>query len=112
MKAAAQLIPVVLSLLVLAAHFLRDGSLPLTAVTLALLGLLAVRRRWSARIVQVVLVLGALEWIRTLVVLASYRADAGQPVLRMGIILGVVAAFTLFSAWMFQTATLRRVYGR
>ena len=112
MKAVAQLIPVVLSLLVLGAHFLRDGSPLLTAVTLALLGLLAVRRPWSVRVIQVVLVLGALEWIRTLVRLASYRADAGQPVLRMAIILGVVAAFTLFSAWMFRTATLRRVYGR
>jgi hypothetical protein len=95
---------------VLGAHFLRGGDISLVAVSLGLLVLLAVRRRWAARVLQVALLLGALEWIRTLLALAGGRMQAGQPVLRLAIILGVVAAVTGLSALLFQTRRLRRVY--
>jgi hypothetical protein len=110
MPTLLQLVPVVLSLLVLGAHFLRGGNTPLVAVSLGLLVLLAVRRRWAARVLQVALLLGALEWIRTLLTLAGGRMQAGQPVLRLAIILGAVAAVTGLSALLFQTHRLRRVY--
>jgi hypothetical protein len=108
---ALQLVPVVLSLLVLGAHFLRAGSFLMVAATLVVLGLLAVRRPWAARIVQVTLVVGALEWCRTLVVFASQRLGAGEPVVRLVIILGSVAVVTALSSVLFATARLRRVYG-
>ena len=66
MKTFLRALPVVLSALVLAAHFFRSRQLPLVAVSLALPLLLLVRERWSARVVQAGLVLGALEWVRTL----------------------------------------------
>lgn len=104
-------IPIVLSLVVLAAHFLRAGCLPVALAVLALLGVLAVRRPWVPRLIQVVLTLGALEWIRTLVTLAIQRSDQGEPYLRMALILGGVATVTLGSAFLFETARLRRLYG-
>ena len=104
-------VPIVLSLLVLAAHFLRGGCLPLAVGLLGLLALLAVRRPWAARVMQVVLTLGALEWLRTLVTLAMRRSEQGEPFLRMTLILGAVAAVTLGSALLFETPTLRRLYG-
>ena len=103
-------IPIVLSLLVLTAHFLRGGCLPLAVGLLGLLALLAVRRPWVARLMQGVLTLGALEWIRTLVTLAMQRSDQGEPFLRMALILGAVAAVTLVSVLLFETQKLRRVY--
>lgn len=108
---ALQLIPVVLSLLVLGAHFLRAGSVGLLGVVVVLLALLMVRRPWAARAVQGALVLASLEWIRTLVDLYGRRAQAGQPALRLAIILGVVAAVTFLSALVFQSGTLSRMYG-
>jgi len=60
---------------------------------------------------QVVLTLGALEWIRTLVVLAMRRSEQGEPFLRMVLILGVVVAVTLGSALLFETRRMRRIYG-
>lgn len=105
---ALQLLPVVLSLLVLAAHFLRAGNLILVILCLALLGLLAVPRAWAARTVQAALLLGAVEWIWTLSRLASARAEAGEPALRMSLILGTVALVTGLSALLFHTARLRR----
>lgn len=108
---ALLLFPVVLSLLVLGAHFLRSGNLLLLLVVVVLLGLLAVRRRWAARTVQVALVLGAAEWVRTMVVLAAFRVQVGQPFRRMAFILGGVALVTALSALVFRTARLRRRYG-
>ena len=89
---------VVLSFLVLAAHFLRGGHPLLVLVLLAAPLLLLVRETWAVRALQAALLLGALEWIRTLVNLASARLDAGEPFLRMAVILGVVAAVAVLSA--------------
>jgi len=52
-------------------------------------------------------VLGAFEWLRTLMAFASMRMALGQPYLRLTLILGAVAAFTLLAAWAFQQRALR-----
>ncbi len=103
-------IPIVLSFLVLGAHFLRADSMIGVYAVLAVIALLFVRRPWVARIVQAVLVLGALEWLRTMYELAQIRAIHGQPYGRMLVILGVVAAVTLCSALLFQLPALKDVY--
>ena len=105
-----QLLPVALSLLVLAAHFLRAGNILMLGLVLVLLALLGVRRRWAAQAVQAALVLGAAEWVRTLLGLVASRSQDGQPVLRLCIILGIVASVTALSALVFRTARLRRWY--
>lgn len=103
-------VPIVLSLLALGAHFLRSGQLvPLAAVLVVLL-LLAVRRAWAARLAQLVLVLAAVEWVRTLVRIAGQRTRAGEPAGRMAMILGGVAALALASALLLQTRRMRRFY--
>jgi len=106
---ALQLVPVVLSLLVLGAHFLRAGN-PLLLIVLLVLALLGVRRPWAARVVQTTLVIGALEWCRTLFNLAFERINERQPAGRLVVILGSVALVTLLSSLIFQTRTARRVY--
>lgn len=107
---ALHLLPVALGLLLLAAHSLRAGCLPMVVALLALCLLLALRRPWVATLTQGVLVVGAAEWLRTLVVLAHRRAAAGEPAIRMALILGAVAVFTLASAAVFRSRTLRRFY--
>ena len=103
-------IPIVLSLAVLGAHFLRYDSMIGVAGSLLLIGLLFVRQAWVARLVQVALVLGAVEWLRTLYVLAQWRASQGEPATRMIVILGSVAVVTVCSALLFQSATLKKIY--
>ncbi|MDX9735457.1 MAG: hypothetical protein RBU36_15105, partial [Thermoanaerobaculia bacterium] len=98
MKSVLRALPVVLSALVLAAHFYRSRSLALVALSLALPLLLLVKERWSARVVQAGLVLGALEWVRTLAFFAGQRMEAGRPWARLAVILGVVAVLTALSA--------------
>jgi hypothetical protein len=111
MKKGLLYIPVVLSLVVLAAHFMRFGNYVGVAGALVLIALLFVRRPWVARLMQVVLLLGTLEWVRTIYMLAAVRAAHNQPFGRMVAILGVVAIVTLCSALLFQAPTLKRFYG-
>lgn len=103
-------VPVVLSLLVLGAHFLRDGNLVVVALSLVPIGLLFVRQWWAARAVQVILVLAATEWGRTLYEMVQIRVAHGQPVTRMAMILGVVILVTLGSALLFQARPMRERY--
>ena len=102
-----QLLPAALSLLVLAAHFMRQGQPALVFVSVATIGLLAVPRLWAARLLQVILLVGALEWVRTMIVLARMRAGHGAPVTRMVVILSAVALFTSASALVFHTRRAR-----
>ncbi|MDH3577540.1 MAG: hypothetical protein OEO71_06935 [Gammaproteobacteria bacterium] len=111
MTRALIFVPVVLSLVILGAHFLRYGNLIGVLGSLLLIALLMVRRRWVPRLMQVVLILGTLEWIRTLHELAQVRAATGQPFTRMTVILGVVAAVTFCSALLFQSRAMKRIYG-
>ena len=103
-------IPIVLSLVMLAAHFVRDGNSIGIAAALVLIALLFVRQPWVARLIQVALVVGALEWVRTLYELAQVRAVMGEPYARMIAILGIVAVVTLGSALLFQCRSLKRTY--
>mgnify|MGYP001816642352 FL=1 len=112
MKKVLLYIPVVLSLVALGAHFMRYGNSIGVFAALLLIGLLFIRRPWVARLMQVVLVLGTLEWLRTMYELGHMRALHGQPYGRMLVILGVVAAVTLLAALLFESKSLRQIYGR
>ena len=103
-------IPIVLSLVVLGAHFLRDGNEWGVFAAIVLLGLLFVRRAWVARLVQAALLLGTMEWLWTMYTLVEIRAAHGAPLARMAVILGVVAGVTFGSALLFGTKRLQRVY--
>jgi hypothetical protein len=98
-------------LALLGAHFYRSADVVPLAATLALLPLLFVRRRWAARTLQVALVLGALEWVRTLAALAAFRYASGLPFVRMVAILGAVAIVTGLAALLFRARSLRRRFG-
>jgi len=105
-----RLLPVILSLLLLLAHFSRHNWSFLIIVPLILLGLLFLREDWVARLIQWVLVLASLEWLRTAVILALQRQDQGMPWARSAVILGAVCLFTLASALVFRGAGLRERY--
>ncbi len=104
---ALRLVPVALGSVVLGAHFLRTGNV-VVAVLIALAPLvLLARRTWAARAVQGLLLLGAAEWVRTLVTIAGERQARGAPYLRMAVILGAVAIVTALGALLLQPLATR-----
>ena len=93
-----RLLPVLLSSILLAAHFFRSGLIFLTLLALAAPCLLLVRRFWAVATVQIALFVAAAEWIRAASSISAFRAAIGAPSARMWLILGAVAAFTALSA--------------
>ena len=107
-----RLLPVFLSALLLFAHFFRTGAIYIAVLALLFPAVLLFRRAWAARLVQFILVVGAIEWVRTLLFFVAERRAYGLPWGRLAIILGFVAVFTGGSALLFSFCrSLRRKYG-
>ncbi len=105
-----RLLPVLVSILLLAAHFFRAGQTVIVFVLPGLLLLLMVKKFWVPWVMQVVLLLGAAEWLRTLFFVAQMRIEYDMPWMRMAIILGTVALLTACSGLVFRGKALRKRY--
>ena len=105
-----QLIPVIISMLLIGAHFLRSGNLLFVAVSLLLIFGLFIRHPLSARIMQSALFLSTAEWVRTVFVLISIRSNVGLSWTRLALILGAVAFISFASMFVFYSKTLRNRY--
>ena len=105
-----RLLPVIFSFLILSAHFSRQGF-PILSILCVLIPLISfIKRAWVARSIQILLVIGSIEWIRALFVYASQRQDSGEPYIRLIIILGIIALFTGLSALVFRNQSLKERY--
>jgi len=103
-----RLLPVLISFLLIAAHFYRAGQLLIVVFLLCAPLLLLVRKTWVPVFMQLVLLLAAAEWLRTLVHIAQLRMQIGETWVRMAAILGAVALFTAASGLVFRSRALRR----
>lgn len=104
------LIAPVLAFALLAAHFLRVEAWIAVAVSGGMILLLLVPRPWAAHVARVALAVAALEWLRTVLVIASVRIFAGIPAGRMILILATVALLTLAAILVFRHPALRSFY--
>ena len=93
-----RVILIVVACLLLAAHFSRAGNNILSGLGLVLPLLLLVRKPWAGLILRIALVLGGLEWLRTLVSLVSERRGLGEDWTRLAAILGGVTLVTFLAA--------------
>ncbi len=107
---AALLIAPCLALAILGAHFHRAGSWPLMIGCLGLVALLAWPRAWVARLVQVCLAAGAIEWVWTTYGYVQQRMALGQPWMRLALILGTVAVLTAACTLVFRHPRLKARY--
>jgi len=105
-----RLLPVFISFLLLAAHFMHAGQTALIVLVLLLPLMLIFRNPWVPRLFQLVLLVGAVEWLRTLFFIAQARIGFGEPWVRMALILAVVALVTALSSLVFKNKALRLRY--
>jgi len=110
MKNLLRLIPVILSFGLLAAHFSRAGLLPLMILSVLLPFLLLIRKSWVARSMQILLLLGAAEWIRAMFGYIEIRKEIGDDWGRLAIILVTVALLTACSGLVFRGKSLKQRY--
>ncbi len=104
------LIPVIFSLLLIGAHFLRTGNVIVTVFCLLLSMALCVREPLVARTVQVALLLASAEWIHVAYGLVSARLESGLPWTKLVIILGAVTALSLTAFCLFYSKVLKEMY--
>jgi hypothetical protein len=102
------LLPMLLSSLLLGAHFYRAENYWLVPVALAMPMILSIGRTWSVRVVQFMLVLGSLEWLRSMMEFTLQRQQMGMPYERLIVILSSVAAFTMLAAVLLETPGMKR----
>lgn len=103
-------VPVVFSLLLLAAHFSRIYITALSIASLLLPFLLFIKKKYIAKTIQLVLIAGAAEWIRAMFHYINLRKETGDDWIRLAIILSIVSLFTLLSALIFQTKAMKNIY--
>jgi hypothetical protein len=105
------LLPAGVSLLALAARFLRRMNVVGMAACLALFALLFVRISPVRRVLQLALAAGTLVWAATASQLVEQRRTAGMPWARTALILSVVAGVSAVAALLLERAAARRYFG-
>jgi hypothetical protein len=105
-----RLIPVILSFLLLAAHFSRQNETLPVILSVAFTGLLFVRRSWAARWLQGLLFLGAVEWVASMINYITLRKASGDDWIRLAVILTAVALLTALSGLVFFSKRLKEHY--
>jgi hypothetical protein len=105
-----RLAPLILSALLVAAHFLRSGDMLPVLLCLLAPGLLFVRKPWSLVVIQALCVVSALIWLFVLFGIIQERLITGQPWWPSALILGLVAAFSLYSGWLLESPDVKEHY--
>jgi len=105
-----RLLPVILSFLLMSAHFFRVGQIYLAGACIVILILLLPKKTWVPRLFQVLLIAASLEWLRTLYMFVQVRIAFDEPWTRLAIILGTVALLTALSGLVFTGKALRARY--
>jgi hypothetical protein len=101
---------IIISAILLGAHFLRDGNLLLTVVCLLTPALLFIRRLWVLWLLQGLAYLGAVIWLVTLAQLVMERIAMGRSYGVSVAILGTVALFTIVSGVLLNSEVMQRRY--
>lgn len=105
-----RLFPVILSFLILAAHFSRINQSLLGLFALAFPFLLLIKKAWIPKLVQITLLLGSFEWIRSMYFYIEAYEQTGKSWTRLALIIGGVALFTALSALVFKIKSVKNKY--
>lgn len=90
----------IFALLLLGAHFLRQGDLGQTAAFVLLCGLFFTRQAWVRLVAIAVLMWGGYIWAQTTVDFINFRQAMGLPWERLAYIMGGVILFDALALWI------------
>jgi hypothetical protein len=105
-----RILPVIISCLLLGAHFLRAGNIPLTVGCVLMPLLLLINAWWSVMIVQLLTYIGVLIWVKTAIQIYHRRLIFGMPWVRAVVIVGAVALFTAFAGLLLNSSGVKKKY--
>lgn len=96
--------------LLLAAHFLRIGNVPLVALCLATPLLFLYRKRWNLILLQLAAYGATASWLWAALQIAGLRQQAGRPWAGAAVILVADALFTLVAGLLLNSRSMRGRY--
>lgn len=105
-----RLLPVIISFLLLAAHFSRADQTALVIISLLIPILLFIKRRIVLRLIQIILIAAGAEWIRSMLFYIDVRKTSGDDWTRLAIILTAVAIYTVLSGLLLQNRKIMDKY--
>ena len=100
----------IFSSVLLAAHFSRVDLKGISLLCLIFPMVLLIKKIWVLRFFQIYLIGGGVVWIQRTLALRSLRIEMGEPWLRLALILGAVAFFTLLSAFIMEKKRFKERY--
>ncbi len=100
----------VLAAILLAAHYLRTFTILPMLICLAAPFFLLIKKRWSLLTIQALTAVGAMIWLLTLNGIIQERTQEGISWTASAIILGVVAAYTLWTGWLLNNPVVKEKY--
>jgi hypothetical protein len=102
----------IVAALLIAAHFLRQGSMVLTVLCLLVPLLFFLRRQWSLIVLQAAAYLSAGKWLVTAALIVQQRVAEGRSWTAAAVILGVVAALTIAAGALLNSGAITEKYPR
>ena len=103
-------LPITPAAILMGAHFLRSYSLLPMAISLLAPFLLLIKKRWSLVTLQLLTIPAAIIWLLTLNAIIQERIFEQRSWAASAIVLGLVALFTLFAAWLLNTPKIKEQY--
>ncbi len=110
MKNFVKILPVILCSLLMAAHLGRANMFVLQIISLLIPLILIWKNKFSARTVQLFLIIYGFEWIRTINYYAQIRIAKGEDWSRLAIILGIVALLNFAAILVFRSKSMKERY--
>jgi len=98
-------------IILLAAHFSRANQNILAVVVLLVPFLLFIREKWVIYTLQSVAYLGALSWLVSAYQYIQARIAIGEDWIRLLVILGLVALYSLWSGYFLRSSHVDTRYG-
>jgi len=105
-----KLLPIILSLLIVSAHYSRNGNTHMTFAMMLLPFILLIKKKWIVYVSSAFLIFTGLIWFETTYKFVQMRQTMGLPYLRLMAILGTVAFLSVISAFSFKGKSLTKRY--
>jgi len=96
--------------LLLGAHFVRAGNMPMVGLCLLAPLLFLLKRRWSIYFLQFLAYAGAGIWVSVAMTIVELRLKFGQPWVSAAVILGAASLFTLLAGVSLNSLVIRQRY--
>ena len=99
-----------LAAILIAAHFLRTFKIIPMLICFGAPFILFIKKRWSLLTIQALTVAAAVIWLFTLYGIIQERLLEDRSWAASGIILGVVAGYTLLTGWLLNSPVVKEKY--